>query len=120
MRIILIVTGTFFVGLGILGIFMPILPTTPFLLLAAACYARSSQRFYDWLLTNRWFGNYIRNYLQGKGISLKLKILTIAILWLTIICSVTFAVHDLLVRLILILIAIGVTIHILSVRTFKG
>jgi len=118
-RIILISMGTLFVGLGILGIFMPVLPTTPFLLLAAACYARSSQRFYDWLLTNKWFGDYIRNYLQGKGISLKLKILTIALLWLTIMCSVTFAVHDLLVRLILILIAIGVTIHILSVRTFK-
>lgn len=118
-RIILVVAGTLFVGLGILGIFMPVLPTTPFLLLAAACYARSSQRFYDWLLTNKWFGNYIRNYLQGKGIYLKVKILTIALLWLTIICSIAFAVHDFLVRLILILIAIGVTIHILSVRTFK-
>ena len=119
MRIILVVTGTLFLGLGILGIFLPVLPTTPFLLLAAACYAKSSQRFYDWLLTNKWFGNYIRNYLQGKGISLKIKILTIALLWLTIICSVTFAVRDFIVRLILILIAIGVTIHILSVRTFK-
>ena len=118
-RIILIAAGTLFVGLGILGIFMPVLPTTPFLLLAATCYARSSQRFYDGLLTNKWFGNYIRNYLQGKGISLKIKILAIALLWLTIICSVTFAVHDFLVRLILILIAIGVTIHILSVRTLK-
>ena len=118
-RITLSVIGTLFVGLGIIGIFIPVLPTTPFLLLAAACYARSSKRFYDWLLTNKWFGNYVRNYLQGKGISLKVKILTIALLWLTIICSVTFAVHDFLVRLILILIAIGVTIHILSVRTFK-
>ena len=119
-RIILVTAGTLFVGLGILGIFMPVLPTTPFLLLAAVCYARSSQRFYDWLLTNKWFGDYIRNYLQGKGISLRVKILTIALLWLTIICSVTFAVHDLLVRIILILIAVGVTIHILSVRTLKG
>jgi hypothetical protein len=118
-RIILIATGTFFVGLGIIGIFMPVLPTTPFLLLAAACYARSSQRFYDWLLTNKWFGNYIRNYLQGKGVSLKIKILTIAILWLTIGCSVIFAVHVFIIRLILILIAVGVTIHILSVRTLK-
>ena len=98
---------------------MPVLPTTPFLLLAAACYARSSQRFYDWLLTNKWFGNYIRNVLQGKGISLKVKITTITLLWLTIICSVAFAIHDFLVRLVLILIAIGVTIHILSIRTFK-
>ena len=117
--IILIATGTLFVGLGIIGIFMPVLPTTPFLLLAAAYYARSSQRFYDWLLTNRWFGNYIRNYLQGKGISLKIKILTIALLWLTIGCSVAFAVHVFIIRIILIVIAVGVTIHILSVRTLK-
>ena len=62
-RILLIIAGTFFVGIGIVGIFVPVLPTTPFLLLAAACYERSSQRFYSWLLNNKWFGNYIRNYL---------------------------------------------------------
>jgi len=118
-RITLITAGTLFIGLGILGIFIPVLPTTPFLLLAAACYARSSQRFYDWLLNNKWFGSYIRNYLQGKGISIKVKIPTIALLWLTIGCSVAFAVQAFYVRLILILIAIGVTIHILSVRTLK-
>ena len=118
-RIILITTGTLCLGLGILGVLVPVLPTTPFLLLAAACYARSSQRFYDWLLTNRWFGSYIRNYLQGKGISLKIKILTISILWLTIGCSVAFAVQVFTIRLILILIAVGVAIHILSVRTLR-
>jgi len=118
-QITLITAGTLFVGLGILGIFMPVLPTTPFLLLAAACYARSSPRFYDWLLTNRWFGSYIRNYLQGKGISLKIKIMTITLLWLTIGCSVAFAVHVFTIRIILILIAVGVTIHILTVRTLK-
>jgi len=115
----LIAAGTLFTGLGILGIFLPVLPTTPFLLLAAACYARSSQRFYNWLLTNKWFGSYIKDYLEGKGISLKVKILTIAMLWLTIGCSVTFAVHVFIIRLVLILIAVGVTIHILSVRTLK-
>ena len=118
-RIILTAAGTIFVGLGIIGIFMPVLPTTPFLLLAAACYARSSQRFYDWLFTNRWFGSYIRNYLQGKGISLKMKIMTITLLWLTIGCSVAFAVRVFTIRIILILIAVGVTIHILTVRTLK-
>jgi len=118
-RILLITAGTISVGLGILGIFIPVLPTTPFLLLAAVCYARSSQRFYDWLLNNRWFGNYIRNYLQGRGVPLRVKVLTIALLWITIGCSVAFAVHIFLVRLILILIAIGVSIHVLSLRTLK-
>jgi len=118
-RPLLIIAGTLLVGLGIIGILMPVLPTTPFLLLAAACYARSSQRFYHWLLNNKWFGNYIKNYIQRKGVPLKVKILAITWLWITIGCSVTFAVQAFLVRLILILIAVGVSIHIFSVRTLK-
>ncbi len=118
-RLLLVTFGTLFVGLGIVGIFVPVLPTTPFLLLAAACYARSSPRFYHWLLNNRWFGNYIRNYRQKRGIPLKVKLLTITLLWLTIGASVIFAVQSLAVRIILILIAIGVSIHILSFKTLK-
>ena len=118
-RILLILAGTLFVGLGILGIFVPVLPTTPFLLLAAACYARSSQRFYDWLLSNKYFGNYIRSYLERKGVPLKVKVLTITLLWITIGCSVAFAVQIFVIRLILVLIAIGVSIHVLSIRTLK-
>jgi len=117
-RSILIIAGTFFVGLGVIGIFVPLLPTTPFLLLAAACYARSSKRFYNWLLNNKWFGNYIKNYREGKGVPLKVKILTISILWATIIISCAI-VSNLLVWIILVLIAIGVTIHVLTIRTFK-
>jgi len=118
-RILLITVGTLSVGLGILGIFVPVLPTTPFLLLAAACYARSSQRFYDWLLNNKYFGNYIRNYQQRKAVPLKVKVLTLALLWITIGCSVMFAVEVFLVRVFLILIAIGVSIHIFSLRTLR-
>ncbi len=118
-RLLLIIAGTFFVGLGIIGIFLPLLPTTPFLLLAAACYARSSKRFYNWLLTNRWLGNYIRNYRERKGVPFKIKILSISFLWIAIGYSAIFVVHILLGRIILILIAIGVTIHILSIQTLK-
>jgi len=118
-RGVLIIAGTFFVGLGILGIFLPLLPTTPFLLLAAACYARSSERFYNWLLNNRWFGNYIKNYLEGKGAPLRVKVLSISFLWIAIGYSVALVVDIFLVRILLILIAIGVTIHILSIRTLK-
>jgi len=116
---LLIIAGTLLVGVGILGIFVPVLPTTPFLLLAAACYARSSQRFYHWLLNNRWFGSYIRNYREGRGITLKIKVWTLALLWITIGCSAVFAVQWFPVKLILILIAIGVSIHILSIRTLR-
>lgn len=117
-RLILIIAGTFFLGLGILGIFLPILPTTPFLLLTAACYARSSRRLNDWLLNNKLFGNYIKNYREGKGIPLKVKILSISFLWIAILFS-AFFVDILVVRIILILVAIGVTIHILTIRTLK-
>jgi len=118
-RGILITAGTLFVGLGVLGIFLPLLPTTPFLLLAAACYAKSSKRFYSWLLSNKWFGNYIKNYREKKGVPLKVKLSSISLLWITILFSVVFVVDILLFRIILILIAAGVTIHILYIRTLR-
>ena len=118
-RWVLIIVGSFFAGLGILGIFLPLLPTTPFLLLAAACYIRSSERLYNWLMNNRWIGRYIKNYLEGKGVPLKSKVFSISTLWITIGYSVFFVVNIFPVRVILILIAIGVTMHLLSIRTLK-
>ncbi len=115
----LILAGNFFVALGVLGIFLPLLPTTPFLLLAAACYFRSSERFYCWLMNNKWMGNYIKNYREKNKLPLKIKVLSLSFLWLTIGYSVFFIVNIFLLRVILILIAIGVTIHVLSIRTLK-
>ena len=117
LQIILVILGTLSVGLGIIGIFLPLLPTTPFLLLAAFLYARSSQRFYNWLLTNRWYGSYIRNYRERRGISLRIKIIAVSTLWITITCSALFAVKILWVRIILFLIAAAVSWHILSFKT---
>ena len=108
--------GTISLILGIIGIVLPILPTTPFLLIAAACYARSSQRFYNWLLNNRILGFYIRNYLEGKGMPIKVKIFTISLLWITILISAFLFIQILWVRIVLILIAIAVTIHIILIR----
>ena len=116
---LLIVAGSISVGLGILGIILPVLPTTPFLLLAAACYARSSQRFYCWLLNNRWFGTYIDNYRSKRGMPLKVKLLTVSLLWTTLTLSLIFAVSSLALRLILIVLALGVSIHILRLKTLK-
>jgi len=118
-RWVLITAGTIFVGLGILGIFLPILPTTPFLLLAAACYAQSSKRFYNLLINNKLFGTYIKNYREGKGVSLKVKFFTISLLWITILFSVFFIINNFWVKIVLIIIAIGVTIHILTIKTYK-
>ena len=115
-KILLIASGTFFIGVGIIGIFIPVLPTTPFLLLSAALYARSSQRFYNWLISNRIFGKFIKDYREGKGIPLKVKIITIILLWITIGCSAIFAIDIFWVRIILIIIAAGVTIHIIRIK----
>lgn len=118
-RILLVFCGTISVILGVLGMFLPILPTTPFLLLASICYGRSSKRFYNWLITNRWCGKYIRNYQEGRGISLKHKIFSITLLWLTIGYTVCFIISLLWVKLMLLAIAIGVTIHLVMIKTFK-
>jgi uncharacterized membrane protein YbaN (DUF454 family) len=119
LRFVLICIGTISVGLGLLGIFLPILPTTPFLLLAAACYTRSSQKFYCRLINNRWLGKYIKNYREKKGMPLKLKVYIISLLWITILASAIFFVDLLVIRILLILIAIGVTIHISRIKTLK-
>ena len=114
---ILVVAGTFFLVLGIIGIFLPLLPTTPFILLAAACYARGSNKFYVWLITNKWLGRYIKNYLERRGIPLSVKILSATLLWVTILFSTIVIVSNILIRIILIVIAIVVTIHIISIKT---
>jgi len=118
-RKLLIGAGTLSTGLGIIGIFIPILPTTPFLLLAAACYMRSSERFYQWLISNRIFGAYVRNYIEGRGMPVRIKVLTILLLWLTIGLTVTFGVQNTIVRIVLICVAIGVTTHIILLKKRK-
>jgi hypothetical protein len=111
--------GSACVALGVVGMFLPVLPTTPFLLLAAVCYARSSPRLYRWLLTNRWFGEYIRNYREGRGMTRSHKTAVLLLLWLTIGSSVVFAIQLWWVRILLGAIAVGVTIHILKIPTYR-
>lgn len=113
-----IILGTLCVALGVLGMVVPLLPTTVFLLLAAFFYARSSERFYHWLMTNRLFGEYLRNYREGRGIPLKQKIFTIVLLWLSIGYAAFFIVSLWWVRIILLGIAAGVTLHLIAIKTF--
>ena len=113
----LIVTGIFSVVLGVAGIFLPLLPTTPFFLLAAACFFRSSKSLYAWLINHKFFGKRIQYYRVYKAISLKSKLFSLALLWLTIGYSVFFVVKIFWIKIILLLIAIGVSIHLISFRT---
>jgi uncharacterized membrane protein YbaN (DUF454 family) len=119
-RALLLVAGTLSLMLGIVGIVLPILPTTPFLLLSAACYIRSSERMHKWLLGNRWFGEYIRNYQEGRGIPLKTKIVALAFLWAAILYSTFFALDEILIaQVALLLIALGVSVHLIRLPTLK-
>lgn len=114
------VAGTASLVVGAVGIVLPVLPTTPLLLLAFACYCRSSKRMTRWILTNKYFGDYIRRYMEGKGIPLKTKILALTILWTTICFSAFFMVHDwLIIQLVLFAVAIGVTIHLIRLPTYR-
>jgi len=115
----LISIGTISVSLGIIGVFIPLLPTTPFLLLAAACYIRSSKRLYTWLITNKYFGKFIVNYREQKGIPLSVKITVLALLWGTISISAVYATENLWIRIFLLLVAVSVTTHVLSLATLK-
>jgi uncharacterized membrane protein YbaN (DUF454 family) len=121
LRALLIAAGTISLVLGAIGIFIPLLPATPFLLLSAACYMRSSERMHNWLMNNRWFGRYIKNYQEGRGIPLKTKVLAISLLWLTIFYSACFIVHEiLLAQVALLVIAVGVSIHLIRTPTFRS
>jgi uncharacterized protein len=118
-KAILIFAGTAFVGLGVLGMFLPLLPTTVFLLLAAYCYSHSSERFHSWLLTNRLCGPYIRNYRSGRGISVRQKVTTLFFLWASIGISIWLLSAAFWSTIFLLAVAVGVTIHILWIRTFR-
>ena len=112
--------GTFSLGIGIIGIVVPLLPTTPFLLLSAACYAKGSERMYQWFINIRWIGKAIKNYHEGNGISIKGKIISIIFLWLTILVSMILMYPNTIVQLLLLIITISVTYHIISLKTMKN
>ena len=125
-RTLWFIAGTVCVVLGAIGMVLPILPTTPFLLAAAACYYKSSEKMHKWLLNNKWFGEYIRNYTEGKGLTKKTKITALTVLWATISLSTVFMLHRLLppnlvlpLQLVMIAVAVAVSIHILRLPTFK-
>jgi len=119
-RALFFVAGSVSLALGTIGIVLPLLPTTPLLLLALACYCRSSKRMTKWVLSNKYFGSYIRRYKEGKGIPIKTKIVAIAALWITISYSAFFIVNIWwIVQLILFAIATAVTIHLIRLPTYR-
>lgn len=112
----LVFLGSLFVVIGVIGIFLPLLPTTPFLLIASYCYLKSSQKHYDRLMNSRYLGKYIKDYVEKKEIPIKVKILSISILWITIIISAA-SINKYYLKILLLFIAIAVTLHIIKLRS---
>lgn len=120
MRIFLIIVGSVSLVLGIVGIFVPMLPTTPFLLLSAAAWVKASPNLYAWLINHRIFGEYIRNYREHRAIPLRAKIISVSLVWLTIGYCI-FAVVDewWWAQVLMALLATAISWHILSFKTLK-
>lgn len=113
-RGVYLVLGFISLGLGIAGYVVPLLPGTVFLLIATYFFFRSSERMYHWVLNHPWFGSIIRNYLAGYGIPRRIKIYAVALIVVSFATSIAFAVSGQLLRVILVVIAIGVVTFILT------
>ena len=112
------ILGFLCVGFAVLGMFLPVLPTTPWLLLAAWLFYKGNPKMRIWLLNNKYLGPYIDNYIKYRAIPLKSKIISISMLWITILFSV-YIVNPILLKILLLCIASGVTIHLLTIKTLK-
>lgn len=117
---VLLVAGSLCLAVGLVGVAVPVLPTTPFLILAAICYARSSDRCYCWLMTNRVFGRYLDDYVHGRGVPWRVRIGTLVLLWGVITATAILWVHALWLRILLFFIAAAVTTHLVMLRGRGG
>lgn len=118
-RYVYVVLGILFCVLGVIGIFVPLLPTTPFLLLSAALFFRSSPRLYHLLLNHPQLGPYIRNFREHKAIPLRIKIISVSLVWLTILHAVFFLFDYWILEILLLVLAVCITVYILHFRTLR-
>jgi uncharacterized membrane protein YbaN (DUF454 family) len=118
-RSIYIIVGTIALIIGAIGLFLPVIPTTPLVLLAAACYYRGSDRLHTWILNSRWFGETIKNFHEGKGLNRSTKARAISMMWIMILISAWFFVSSLFIRVAIICVAIGVTIYLVRLPTLE-
>jgi uncharacterized membrane protein YbaN (DUF454 family) len=115
-KVVLNILGTMFLLVGVLGAVLPLLPATPFLLLASACYVRGSTTLHNWLMSHRYLGPYITNIRDKRGMPIKAKTITIAVLWVSLLFSM-YRVDSLLLDSTLLIVGIGVTTLILKLKT---
>ncbi|MET0646474.1 MAG: YbaN family protein [Pyrinomonadaceae bacterium] len=118
-KAVLVAAGSVCLALAVLGVFLPLLPATPFLLLASACYVRSSERLHGWLMGNRVLGGYIRNFQERRGIPLRAKFATVAVLWLSLLYSI-YRLDLPWVELMLVVMGLTSSFFIFRMKTLKG
>jgi uncharacterized protein len=118
-NLVFIVIGSLFFAIGIIGVFVPVLPTTPFLLLASFFYLRSSKRMHHWLLHHRVFGTYIRSYLLYHAIPKKTKLGALFFLWATLIVSM-LVIDSQWIRILLLVVGISVSAHLCLLKTLSN
>ncbi len=118
-RLVLIAIGSISVGLGVLGIFLPVLPTTPFLLLSSFCFMRSSPRIHSWLINHRVLGEYLYFYTLHKAIRKRTRLMALTSLWATLLLS-ALIIDKLHVRLIMLAFGAAVSIHLMKLRTVEN
>lgn len=118
-RYLYLISGILLVAIGVIGIFLPVLPTTIFLILASACFVKSSPRANEWLKNHKILGMYIKNYQDKTGLTVKAKVINISLLWIMILLSAFFFTNEFYIRIILLMIAVGVTIHLLMINLNK-
>jgi uncharacterized membrane protein YbaN (DUF454 family) len=118
-RTILMGAGFLFVALGIMGAFLPVMPSIPFFIFASICFSKSSEKFHNMLLNNRWVGPHIKNYHENNGITIKTKIFLIFFQWAGILITSMLLVHNLFSRILMVIIATAATVYILSLKTAK-
>lgn len=112
-----LIAGVLLTAIGIIGIFLPLLPTTIFLILASACFVKSSPRANEWLRNHKLLGAYIDNYQNRTGLTRNAKIGNIITLWASIFLSAFLLTKELYIQILLLVIAVGVTIHLLLIKT---
>ncbi len=120
LKAILFSLGCLSLALAALGIFLPVLPTTPFLLLSSALFLKSSARAHRWIANHPVFGEYLSNYVERKGITARHKAISLAILWIAILATALFATDRLWLRILLPAIACAVSAHVILVKTLPG
>ena len=116
-RLFFLSVGSTLLGIGVIGIVIPVLPTTPFILASAFFYSKSSKRLENWISNSPYFGSYIENYKTRRGVPLNVKLTSIGFLWLTLVVSAFLFSSNWYIPLILIIVGMAVTLHIALIKT---